>query len=76
MVVKLGACIEESITNDWPNIEDAALNQISFEWERRTSLGRHGTTSGAGQTTYSGEYKLLDSVRKQMSQYVVHHLRV
>lgn len=73
----LGTVERESVCNDLPNLETAALMQIGFEYERVTSktLGRTSTQSGAGQTSYTGEYKILDEVIERLVPFTLHHLR-
>jgi len=67
--VTLGAVIQDSITNDHPILETAALMQIAYEWERRKSAGRNSSTMGNGVTNYQGEYFLLKEVEDRINNY-------
>ena len=68
-IVTLGAVIQDSITNDHPILETAALMQIAYEWERRKSAGRNSSTMGNGVTNYQGEYFLLKEVEDRINNY-------
>lgn len=65
----LGHAIQDSITNDHPILETAALMQIAYEWERRKTAGRNSTTMGNGTTNYQGEYFLLKEVEDRINNY-------
>lgn len=67
--VTLGAVIQDSITNDHPILETAALMQVAYEWERRKSAGRNSSTMGNGVTNYQGEYFLLKEVEDRINNY-------
>ena len=65
----LGAVIQDSITNDHPILETAALMQVAYEWERRKTAGRNSSTMGNGVTNYQGEYFLLKEVEDRINNY-------
>jgi len=65
----LGAVIQDSITNDHPILETAALMQVAYEWERRKTAGRNSSTMGNGTTNYQGEYQLLKEVEDRINNY-------
>lgn len=65
----LGAVIQDSITNDHPILETAALMQVAYEWERRKTAGRNSSTMGNGVTNYQGEYHLLKEVEDRINNY-------
>ena len=69
----LGAMVKASVTNDHAALEMAALTQAGYLWERKTSMGRTSTTLGPGETRYEAAYDLLDSVKKWLIPYTVHH---
>lgn len=75
--ILLGEVAKESVCNDLPNLETAALMQISYEYERVSSktLGRNSSVSGAGTTVYTGEYKLLAEVVSRIVPFTLHHVR-
>jgi len=74
-VVTLGAPSKPSIVNDHPQLEMAALMQCAYLWERRKSAGRTSTTLGNGDTSYRGEYGLLDGVEELLTAYKRTRLR-
>lgn len=65
----LGAVIQDSITNNHPILETAALMQVAYEWERRKTAGRNSSTMGNGVTNYQGEYFLLKEVEDRINNY-------
>lgn len=73
--VTLAAPVKASILNDHPQLEQAALMQCAYLWERRKSAGRTSTTLGNGDTTYRGEYGLLEGVKDLLAAYKRTRLR-
>jgi hypothetical protein len=65
----LGAVVQESICNDFPDLEQAALMQISNLWQRHKSLGRTSLDMGNGATSFVKDYDLLPGVRTLLTKY-------
>lgn len=67
----LGTVVEKSIINNYASLEDAVIKQVAYGYERRKSVGKHSTTSGNAQTTYMGEYQVLQILKDacDMFQY-------
>ena len=47
----------------------AVLQQIANEWQRKDSMQASGTDVGAGSIVWSGEFKLLEEVKRKISVY-------
>lgn len=71
----LGNPVQQSVTNDHPMLERAALMQAAYLWERRKSAGRTSTTLGNGATNYQGEYGILPGVSELLTRYKRRGLR-
>jgi len=61
--ITLGDCIQESIANNYASLEAEVIRQVNYAYERRRSAGKHSTTSGNSQTTYMGEYQVLQTLK-------------
>ena len=72
--ITLGDCVESSVVNNLSSLEGACLMQAQYEFERRLSVGKHSTTTGNGQTSYTGEYKLLTEVVERCDDYQLYSM--
>lgn len=61
--ITLGDCIRESVANNYASLEAEVIRQVNYAYERRRSAGKHSTTSGSAQTTYIGEYQVLQTLK-------------
>lgn len=61
--ITLDNVIEESIINNYASLEDAVTKQVCYGYERRKSVGKHSTQAGQAQTTYIGEYQVLQVLK-------------
>ena len=61
--IVLGNCIQESVANNYASLEAEVIRQVNYAYERRRSAGKHSTTSGNAQTTYIGEYQVLQTLK-------------
>ncbi len=61
--ITLGDCVQESVVNNYASLEAEVIRQVNYAYERRRSAGKHSTSSGSGQTTYMGEYQVLQTLK-------------
>lgn len=59
VTVMLGAAVQESIANDYPEFEMVAAMQVTYWWKRHQTLGKRSSTMG-GTTSWEGDYKVLE----------------
>lgn len=67
--ITLGACVEESIVNNYASLEAEVIRQVNYAYERRRSAGKHSTTSGSGVTTYVNGYEVLNSLKEACDNF-------
>lgn len=68
-VIQIVSITSQSVTNDAPDLEQAALMQCSHLWKRRMTLGRTSTDIGNGSTQWAGDYEILDDVKVLLRKY-------
>ena len=59
VTLTLGAAVQESIANDYPEFELVVASQVAYWYKRHLTMGKTSTTLG-GQTSWEGDYKVLD----------------
>lgn len=64
----VAAIAKECVSNDYPGLEEAALMQFVFRWQRKDMLGRSSSPLANGGVMFDVDYKIHPTVQ----EYLLH----